>query len=468
LNAIFNYAFPIAWYIFLFIICWILEKLTKCFSNLNIFTIFIVTFIIYHGIGVPFNIDVNYEQMGLKMSDEVIVRWIFSLVLMYVSFVLGVIIAQDLFKKTNINLDKHPQSIPVSFRLGKTGLKSIFPWLSLIMATFLFVILWNPSLLIQSLASDLSADAYRASRVAYGTDNSSESSLLLRLANTLKFAALPFCTYSLFLVQKYHPKSKLVFWIVLIINILINLCTGQKAGVVEIAIGIFICNLLVTTNSFNQINKKTLIIVLLLLLTLIFVIFPFQYGIQYPDQSYQENLDAVLNRCSAESSRVLQLHFYVYPDVFPHLLGGSTVLFSTLFGNGKIMDPSRIIRSYIVFGHTDDATGSWNAAFIGTAWADFNYFGVIGESILATSILWYYHQWFVKQPKTAGVVGVYVTLAMSSKNLAETNFFTTLLTFGLVSAFLVYQLLKENHDLLPSQTNLEIKEDGSGAVIQET
>jgi hypothetical protein len=79
--------------------------------------------------------------------------------------------------------------------------------------------------------------------------------------------------------------------------------------------------------------------------------------------------------------------------------------------------------------------------------------GVVAISIFVTFLLYYYHQWFIDKPKTAGVIGTYVTLAMSSKYLSEININTTLLTFGLGSSFLIYMILKDK-DLKFTTSNI--------------
>jgi hypothetical protein len=121
----------------------------------------------------------------------------------------------------------------------------------------------------------------------------------------------------------------------------------------------------------------------------------------------------------------------------------SSSIISQIFGSGEILDPGRIARSYLEYGNTYDDTGTWNAAFIGAAWADFGYAGVILESIFVSFLLYSYERWFLTIEKTPLSVGTYVSLIMSASNLSQVNLFTTLLTFGLLSNFLFYIFLRK-------------------------
>lgn len=101
-----NITFLIGWYIFLFIIGILLEKLTCCFSRLSIFTVFFYAFFIKHGIMIPFTIDINYEQIGLDLPEAVLLRWTASLMLMYISFIIGIIISRP-FLENESSVEKH-------------------------------------------------------------------------------------------------------------------------------------------------------------------------------------------------------------------------------------------------------------------------------------------------------------------------------------------------------------------------
>ena len=238
-------------------------------------------------------------------------------------------------------------------------------------------------------------------------------------------------------------KYSYLFWFVFTAYIVLQLVTGQKAAISLALISILTCQLFKSGNCLISIKNKVVLYTIIALVLLLFTLLPGQYMLQYPGINYGEAFASVVNRLTAETSRTLQLHFYVYPDRIQHLNGNSSFLFSGLFGNGANVDPGRAVRGYVLFGDTTDATGTWNAAFIGAAWADFGYIGVAIESILATMLLWFYHQWFLQQRKVPIVIGIYSTLAMSCTSLSEANFLTTLFTFGLGTSFILYFLIRD-------------------------
>ncbi|ABW28604.1 oligosaccharide repeat unit polymerase [Acaryochloris marina] len=439
-----NITFLIGWYIFLFIIGILLEKLTCCFSRLSIFTVFFYAFFIKHGIMIPFTIDINYEQIGLDLPEAVLLRWTASLMLMYISFIIGIIISRPFFGKRKLSRKAYKEAIANLSTRKASDLRSIFPLFAFSISTLTFVVLWRTDFLTYLFSGNFSGEAYKAARLAYGESVSSFNGILLRVANTLKFTALPLCTYILFFMRKKSKRYTFLFIYLLSITLLLNLISGQKGGIVLILLGTFFCWLLasgnITISLASKIGKRSALAVMFL----VFFLLPFQYWIQYPSINYQVALMAVVNRLSGEVTRTLQLHFHVYPDIFPHLYGASSSFMNIFTGSDFIHDPGRVIRGYIAFGDIYDATGSWNAAFIGTAWADFSYFGVVLQSLLVVFLLSYYHQWFVKSQKTPMVLGTYVSLSMSTFFLSEGNLLTTLFSFGLGLNFLIYLIMRKS------------------------
>jgi hypothetical protein len=431
------------WYLFLLITCIGMESLTKCFSTLNIFTLFFVFFLINHGIGVPFALDTNGETIQLDLPENVIIRWITSLVIMYICFLIGIVIAKGLFGNRVMNTVDYKQELVEISRQKVTSVRKTFIFTAVIITTFVFIQLWNPNLLIVSLAKDFGADEYKAARLAYGQGVNSEANIIARIAVTLKFVALPLLINISYMLKDVARKFSYLFWFIFIAYMLLQLVTGQKAAISLAIVGILVCQLFKSGNCSISIKNKVVLYTIIALVFLVFTLLPGQYMLQYPGIDYGEAVASVVNRLSAETSRTLQLHFYVYPEKLPHLNGGSSFLFSGLFGSGTNIDPGRAIRGYVLFGDSTEASGTWNAAFIGAAWADFGYIGVVIESILVTMLLWFYHQWFLAQRKVPGVVGLYATLAMSSTSLSEANLLTTLFTFGLGSSFLFYFFLRD-------------------------
>lgn len=427
----------VPWYVFLFVIAFTFHRLTNCFTKINIFTIFLVTFLLNHGFFVPTNFFINDQVNDFKLPPITTIRWLISLVIMYVFFIVGLLIAKT---KNLIPLDNNLHYSPGR---GNSLLKRIvinptFEIVIILLCLFTVMALWQPSLILDTLAGGLSAEDYKAARVGYGEQFSSQTSIVSRIALTIKAALLPMFTYTYFIIRKHSSRLNTIFIFILASNILLGLMSGQKAGLNQTILGLTIVNSMSTGN--NYVKSRSIMILVSIILVLFFIVVPFQYTIQYPEMNYLETLELVQYRLGGETTRVLQLNFYIYPDIFPHLLGFSSSLISGLFGVSEILDPARVVRSYVAFGNTTDATGSWNSAFIGAAWADFGFVGVAIQSALVTMLLAHYHKWFIRNQTNPVVIGTYVSLAFSSMNVAEANLLTSLFTGGLGLTFLFIKL----------------------------
>jgi hypothetical protein len=421
------------WYVFLGIICYIFHRLTNCFSRINIFTVFLVTLLINHGLFLPSNHFINEKNdfYSLVFVPDVKIRWLISLSLMYIFIIVGIVMSKA---HKLIDLENKIDRGKTFISKQKVNITPTFGFIVIALCIFTVVALWQPALILQTLAGGLTGDDYKAARIAYGEQFSSQDSIISRIASTIKLGLVPMFTYVYFLLRKQSHNLKLTFIFIVTVNLLLGLMSGQKSGLSHTILGLTIASSLGSGN--DSIKSKNIQILMGIVLLIFFVIVPAQYSIQYPDMTYLEILELLQYRMGGETTRTLQLYFYVYPDIFPHLLGLSSSILSSIFGMNEILDPSRVVRSYIAFGTTDDATGSWNAAFIGTAWADFGFLGVVLQSMLVGMLLSYYHKWYIAGKHNPIVVGTYVSLAFSSMNLTEGNLLTALLTGGLGLTFL--------------------------------
>jgi hypothetical protein len=358
---------------------------------------------------------------------------------MYVFFIVGLLIAKT-------------QKLSAIERAVEAKSKEINPWnktvitaspfflvLVVSLCVFTLVNLWQPALILQTLSGELTAADYKAGRVSYGEQFDSQKDIVARIALTIKLSLLPMFTYVCFLLRKQSRMLNIIFVFVLMITVLLGLMSGQKSGLSYTILGLAVANILGGNSRSSK--TRSIRIIVLVILTLFFIVLPAQYSVQYPGITYLDALQIIQYRVSGETTRTLQLYFYVYPDIFPHLAGLSSSLVSAILGMSEVLDPSRVVRSYIAFGTTTDATGSWNAAFIGAAWADFGYIGVAIQSILVVVLLSYYHKWFINNKNNPIIMGTYISLAFSSTNTSEGNLFTVLFTGGLGLTFLFIRLL---------------------------
>jgi len=107
--------------------------------------------------------------------------------------------------------------------------------------------------------------------------------------------------------------------------------------------------------------------------------------------------------------------------------------------------PERFIPIYYV---GPEYKNTWNAAYIGVAWADFGYIGIFVESILVGLILYCYYSWWLSAPRTAGAFGLQVAATMAATKLSEVPLTAGLLSFGLLTAGITYYCLKQNMSAL--------------------
>jgi len=169
-------------------------------------------------------------------------------------------------------------------------------------------------------------------------------------------------------------------------------------------------------------------------------------------------------RLTSEADRGLQLYFHFYPQIYPHLLGASSfVLNKVLMLGYSGLPPEQLIPVSVV---GPDYTNTWNAAFIGTAWVDFGWWGVALESVVVGLVLQFIHHWFVTSQKSAALIGVYAGLIIAASRLSEASLFSALLSWGLGSSLLLFLLIKR--PLLPNSpgTAQELREGPGPAAIE--
>ena len=190
--------------------------------------------------------------------------------------------------------------------------------------------------------------------------------------------------------------------------------------------------------SLREINWKTWV-----LFSLGVLLAAFLYRLQYPSFDFIRSMQAVFFRLVREYNRVLQLYFELYPEIQPHMYGTSSSLISSLLGVNipTSMFPEFYIPQYYV---GPAYANTWNTSWIGTAWVDFGFLGVVVESLTIGLLLQWYAQWYSRAPKTALVMGTHVALIMSATKTSEVALLTSFLTFGLISSFMLYLFLRRS------------------------
>jgi oligosaccharide repeat unit polymerase len=353
---------------------------------------------------------------------------------MYVFILLGV-------KFVNLTHRFNPYKIDSGIKVSSNGYNPLSLWPVLIISTILLVYVLSAATikmdLLNFVLQTMSRQEYQQARILFGESTSYHKGVAFYFVGITSFALFPLLIYLFYFAKNY--KSRLIytvsFYVLLFLLLYKNLISGQKSTSLMILIGIFICYWIKNTGlRFSLFNKKVLFAVLVLFWGAV----PYLYMVQYPEFDYFEALYATWHRLAVDPNRALQLYYFTYPNLHPHLFGASSHLVAKFLGH-SVLPPHTYIPSKIF----EDSSTTWNCIFIGDAWADFGLFGTIVTSFIVGTLLQWYNVWFARSKKTAIVMGTYVALIMAASKLSSTGLFTSFLTFGVVSSFLFFLVLKE-------------------------
>jgi oligosaccharide repeat unit polymerase len=438
----------VSWFAFIAIMLWLFQRLTKWSTELNIFTLFLVFLILRHGISVPFDHTVNQWYAGIDVSDEAFKRYYISLIIMWTCIYLGAACGYFIFGSIAIDATKFYREMKVGAL--PTGINLIFP--VLLGAIIGVVVAFNLRFEVNIsdlLTGHLTAEQYKAMRDSFGVETLYTTGLGNRLASIARFGLFPTVVCVTYYLAKRSWLWKLVFLGTLGTGLLIGVISGQKGAAVFLLVALGIAAFYKTGSSKITLFDRRLWFLGAFCVVLVSLL----YNVQYPGESFLWAIKATIFRLTSEADRGLQLYFQVYPDVHPFLGGRSSGLVSALLGSPLPIEelPERFIPIHYI-GPT--YMNTWNAAFIGVAWADFGYLGVIFESLFVGLLLYWYARWFSRIRKTALVVGTQVGLIMAATRISEVALSANLLTFGLLSSFILYLLSRVRRH---SEETVEVK-----------
>lgn len=428
------------WYAFIGVIVYLFQKHTRCFSSWNTFTLFMGCTLVFHGVYVPFCLD--YPTGRFVPSDYALVRLATNLIAMYVFVLLGVLVV-------NGTHGFNPWRLDTEVQLSGKGHNPLFFWP--ITAVFIVLMLYTLAVatvnfnLTHFIYRTLSADEYKQSRILFAESTSRAKGFVFYVAGIASFALFPPLIFFCFYARKYKAGVLygFLFFGLTVLSVYRALLSGQKAPQLLIIAGIFICHWIATRGlTFNPLNKRLIVPVLLLFL----VIIPYMYRVQYPTLDYYGALESAWCRLTVEPNRVLTLYYHVYPEVHRHLWGSSSHLLAKVIGYDGL--PPNLHIPLVLFSSPHSC---WNAVFIADAWADFGLFGTIASSFIVGALLQWYNVWFARSRKTALVLATYVALILAASKLASCGLLTSFHTFGLVSVFLFFLLVREMGWLQPGR-----------------
>jgi uncharacterized membrane protein YjjB (DUF3815 family) len=437
----------IVWFLFLIAILWAFQRVTSWFTQLNIFSLFLCFLIMRHGLTVPFDHTVNHWYAGIDLSPAAYTRFYLSLVLMWVCLLVGAWFGRIVLGPAQID--------PKKFRLTMrqpvlpAGINRLF--VVAVLAGAAFVVIFEVQFKASPwklLTGGLTSVEYRAMRDSYGVATHYSASLGNHIASIVRFGLFPSFICTLYFMSSRGWPWRLLFLFVLGLGLLVGLISGQKGASIFLLISLGIAHYYNGQLQIRLTNWRIWVLGGFGVMTVVFL-----YGLQYPGKAFNWVLHATLYRLTSESDRSLQLYFQIYPDVQPFLHGCSSSLINSMLGINMPVDqlPERFIPTYYLGHHY---LNTWNGAFIGVAWADFGYAGVVVESLFVGLLLYAYACWFSRVRKTALVMGTQVGLMMAATRLSEVALTANLLSFGLLSSFLVYWVVRSRQEVSKSEVQL--------------
>lgn len=416
----------ILWWLFIVIVL-VLFKLCIGYRRLNTFTLFLPLLILTNGIFVPFSYRLNEEITRFKITtfDS---YWL-SLTLMYLVMLIGILLA-NLFKRRNrpslVNIEE-PDRVG---NLFKTELYICFVFtisiISLIQIYYHGLGFDLYSYFTGKMTyADYSAHRYQFSALTKGWE--------FYLYNKLPYAIAPLSIIIIWNIKGVSIWIKLTFMAVLSFSLI---QTGHKMPFVMVLLYI-----LIPQSAMKRklvLSKQVLFMSAGIFVLSILAIIPLFYIMQ-GERTYASALYWSFERIFFESERTLQLYFEVYPMYHDYLYGSSTRTVATLLGVPDYISPSVYIPQQVL----GLINTSFPALFIGEAWADFGYIGVITVSLLVGFILQLYNIWYFNKKKHyLEDTALFLSIALGSIHLLNSNFLTALLNYGLFTNLIIYRLIK--------------------------
>jgi oligosaccharide repeat unit polymerase len=416
----------IAWWLFL-LLAWFVFRRCIGYKQVNTFSIFLPLTLATNGILVPLSQQLN-EQITAFQITKFNDYWL-GLALMYASMPLGIAVANSFRRKVEL-ADAELKDIDV---VGSPQRVKIY---------VLFVFLISLISIVQIYASGLSFDLYsyatlKMDYIAYAAHRygfaDATSGFTYYLYNKLPYGLAPLAIIIVWNARESKSWHKVLFIGVLAFAIL---QTGHKMPLIVLVACLVLSRALIRRRL--RVSKAVIWSGVAVLLVSLFVVIPFFYIMQ-GEETYASALFWSVERIFLEPARTLQLHFETYPSIHPFLHGMSTRTFASVFGVKGYVPPSLYIPNEVL----GIENTSFPALFIGEAWADFGYSGVVLSSVAVGFLLQIYNVWFFNQRKPKlEEVAVFISIVLATFHLEESNLLTSLLSFGMLSSFLIYLLIR--------------------------
>jgi hypothetical protein len=423
-------AAAIAWWLFLLFMYFVLRRCVG-YKQVNTFSIFLPLTLATNGILVPLSKQLNDQITAFqiaKFNDY----WL-GLALMYASVPLGILIA-NLFRRKNQVSDTELQDSDV---VGNP--RGVRIYLVIVFVISLISI-------VQIYRSGLSFDLY--SYVTLKMDYLDYAAHRYGFAEATRawpyflYHKLPYGLAPLSLIIVWNARGleawkKAMFFGVFAFAIM---QTGHKMPLI-VLVAYLVLSRAIIHHRFT-VSRQVVWSSLAVLLVAMFVVIPLFYMMQ-GEETYGSATFWAVERIFLEPARGLQLYFETYPAIHPFLHGTSTGAVATLFGVKDYVTPSVYIPNEVL----GIENTSFPVLFIGEAWADFGYLGIFAASVAVGFLLQIYNVWFFNQEKPKlEEVALFISIILATFHLEESNLLTSLFSYGMLSSFLIYRMIRRCPD----------------------
>lgn len=416
------------WYPLL--VVWLIayNRATHCLREWNVSTFFLLVLLLHHGVGVPFSLTVAEVRDDIVLPDWVFLSWLLGLSLMYAGLLVGAAIANA----TWLQSPGHFGSRANTPNIQRSGANPLFAPIVGITVGAVVIQLYRfgiPENFVAILLLSSTFEEYMDQRLGFsesiGTEHDIGNYFIAVAAN----AVFPIAVfYSMFRMRKSRWHT-LFFAILVLLAAYRGIVSGHKSMVVLLFVGIFIAHQVAYNKSRLQIGAKGVA----LAAAGVLVVLPTLFLMQYSDIDYWDALYSAFFRICIEPNRGLQMFFLVFPDMQHHLGGASSVFIANLLDERNVIPPHTLIPE--MFGARNT---TWNVVFIGDAWADFGWFGIVSHSVVLGALLQWTNHWFSTRASSAFGMAAYVSLIVVAHKFAQVSLLSTLIGFGVVPIIVFY------------------------------
>jgi hypothetical protein len=435
----------IAWWLFLLFVFFVFRRCVG-YKQVNTFSIFLPLTLATNGILVPFSQQLN-EQITAFEITRFSAYWT-GLTLMYATMPLGILLANACKRKDQLS-DAELQDADI---VGSPRGVRIYLVLVLLISLISIVQIYSSGLgfdLYSYFTLKMDYLDYAAHRYDFAEATRGWPYFLY---NKLPYGLAPLSIIIAWNARGLEKWKKAVFHGILTIAIL---QTGHKMPLIMLIACLVLSGALIQCRF--RISRTVIWFGLAVLLGAMLVVIPLFYLMQ-GEETYGSAAFWAVERVFLEPARGLQLYFETYPAIHPFLHGASTGAIANLFGVKDYVTPSVYIPNEVL----GIENTSYPVLFIGEAWADFGYLGIALSSVAAGFLLQIYNVWFFNQ-RNPGLeeVAVFISIVLSTIHLQASNLLTSLFSYGMLSSFLIYQMIRRRpeHRVEPHQI-------GAGGILR--